>query len=169
MDTLSHGLWGGLAFGRKNKPKFWLFFLFGMMPDLLSFGIFMVGSIVGFFSRPLFSNGHPPDANQFPVFLDIMYNITHSIFIFLLIFIIIWLILRKPFLPILAWGLHILMDIPTHSYEFFPTPFLWPFSNFKVNGLSWGEPYIMIPNVILLIILFSYFYIFKKKKSKNSN
>jgi hypothetical protein len=36
MDVISHGLWGGVAFGRKNKKYFWWSFGFGIMPDLLS-------------------------------------------------------------------------------------------------------------------------------------
>jgi hypothetical protein len=39
MDILSHGLWGAIAFGRRDRPSFWLAFLLGLAPDLLSFGI----------------------------------------------------------------------------------------------------------------------------------
>ncbi len=43
MDIVSHGLWGGAAFGRKNKKSFWVAFLFGVLPDLLAFGPFFIG------------------------------------------------------------------------------------------------------------------------------
>jgi hypothetical protein len=39
VDILSHGLWGAIAFGRSNRPSFWLAFTIGLAPDLLSFGI----------------------------------------------------------------------------------------------------------------------------------
>ena len=43
MDILSHGLWGAIAFGRRNRPSFWLAFVIGLAPDLLSFGILWMG------------------------------------------------------------------------------------------------------------------------------
>jgi len=66
-----------------------------------------------------------------------------------------------------AWGLHILMDIPTHSTDFFPTPFLWPFSGYRVDGISWGHPYIFFPNVVVLIVLYILFFLKKKKRKSN--
>jgi membrane-bound metal-dependent hydrolase YbcI (DUF457 family) len=63
----------------------------------------------------------------------------------------------------LAWPLHILVDIPTHSSQFFPTPFLWPVSDFYINGVSWGQPIIFIPNAILIVCLYVYYFFFSKK------
>lgn len=47
MDIISHGLWGGIAFGRKNKKDFWQSFAFGVMPDLLAFGVLTVATTLG--------------------------------------------------------------------------------------------------------------------------
>lgn len=38
-----------------------------------------------------------------------------------------------------AWSLHILVDVPTHSKAKWGPRFLWPFSDFAVDGLSWAE------------------------------
>lgn len=38
-----------------------------------------------------------------------------------------------------AWGLHILIDIPTHSRRRWGPQFLWPLSAFAVDGVSWAE------------------------------
>ena len=59
MDIVSHGLWGGLAFGRKNKKSFWLSFLFGIAPDFCSFGIFTISTILGFESKDFLSSEPP--------------------------------------------------------------------------------------------------------------
>jgi membrane-bound metal-dependent hydrolase YbcI (DUF457 family) len=149
MDVISHGLWGGIAFGRKSKKLYWLAFVFGLMPDALSFGIFTVASFLGFVSGPDWEGGLP-DPSIIPQFVHTLYNITHSLLIFAFVFGLVYLIIKKPFLPLLAWGLHILVDIPTHSYAFFPTPFLWPVSSFMVNGINWGQPIIFYPDIILL-------------------
>lgn len=164
MDVISHGLWGGVAFGRKNKKDFWWSFLFGVMPDLLSFGILMVATTLGLSPRPDWG-GHPRSVN-IPDYVYSLYNITHSLVVFAVVFAIVYLIRRKPFLPMLAWGLHILFDIPTHSTEFFPTPFLWPFSSFKVDGVPWSNPNIFFPNLILLFIFYIWFFVFKKLRKK---
>ena len=42
MDTLAHGLWGGVGFYRHGTKRFAAAFVLGMSPDLLSFGLFHV-------------------------------------------------------------------------------------------------------------------------------
>lgn len=166
MDIVSHGLWGGAAFGRKNKKNFWTAFLFGILPDFLAFGPFFTGIFLGFYKWPGFGPEPPPDPSLVPSYIGQVYNITHSLIVFAVVFFLVWLIFKKPVYEMLAWGLHILFDIPTHSYQFFPTPFLWPISNFEVNGQSWATPYIFFPNALLLIIFYLYFFVIKKREIK---
>lgn len=151
MDTFSHGLYGSVFFGRMSRKSFWLAFLFGVAPDVLVFGPRFVQA---FFGRvPGFRAGEPPPIESIPDYIFTGYNITHSLVVFAVVFGILWLIRRKPCYELLAWPLHILLDIPTHSSEFFPTPFLWPFAAFRVDGVPWSHPYIFIPNVIIVSVL----------------
>jgi len=171
MDIISHGLWGSVAFGRRNSNSFWASFLFGIMPDFVAFAPFFALAILGFYKFPKFST-EPPSPGIFPDYIFNLYSISHSLLIFGAAFLITWLILKRPFWEMSAWGLHILFDIPTHSDSFFPTPFLWPLSSFHVSGIPWADPIIFIPNVILLITLYLYFFVYKKKNelvSKNLN
>ncbi len=164
MDILSHGLWGGLAFGRKHKKSFWLAFFFGVAPDLFSFGIFFIDRLVGHG----FTLGRP-DPSIIPEYVYHAYNVTHSLVIFTLAFLVAWFILKRPLLEMGAWAFHIVMDIFTHSDAFFPTPFLWPLSDFHVNGHSWGSPWIFFPNVALLAILYLYYFrVHKPRKLKQT-
>jgi hypothetical protein len=123
MDIVSHGLYGGVAFGRKNRKDFWLSFFFGIAPDLFSFGIFTIGTWIGIFDRPDWSRGQHPDPAMIPQFVSTFYDYTHSLVIFALVFGLVWLIRRRPWWIMAGWGLHILVDIPTHSSAFFPTRF----------------------------------------------
>lgn len=165
MDILSHGLWGGIAFGRKSRSRYWLAFLLGVAPDLLSFGIF-------FFDR-LFTHGFsdfadrtgPPDPSSIPLYVYSLYDATHSLVVFATVFALAWFFFKKPMGELGAWGLHILVDIPTHSDRFFPTPFLWPVSDFHVNGRSWGTPEIFFPNVVLLLTLYFWYFKFSKPRT----
>ncbi len=162
MDIISHGLYGGVAFGRKSKISYWKAFFFGIMPDLFSFGILFALSILSIASGPDFSAG-PPDPASIPQYVHSLYNVTHSLVIAGIVIGIVWFVRKKPLVEMFAWPLHMLVDIPTHSSSFFPTPFLWPVSDFHVDGISWGTPYIFIPNVILLIALYTWFYFSKRK------
>ena len=167
MDIFSHGLWGGIAFGRRNKKSFIRSFLFGISPDLFSFGLFFVLMVFGVVDRPDFSV-EPPSPGLIPQYVHMLYNVTHSLVIFSLTFALLWVLFRKPVWESLAWGLHILVDIPTHSYDFFPTPFLWPISDFTVNGHNWGSPEIFFPNVLLLLILYAWFFIYRKRQREKT-
>lgn len=163
MDIVSHGLWGGAAFGRKNKKSFWTAFVFGIAPDFLAFAPFFATIFLGLSKLP---NIHqePPDPALIPSYVYNVYSVTHSLVIFLSVFLIVWFVLKRPFWEMSAWGLHIIMDIPTHSHAFFPTPFLWPLSHLEVNGIPWSHAVIMIPNIILLVIIYCLFFIKKKYK-----
>lgn len=163
MDVLSHGLYGGIIAGRKSKKSFIAAFLLGLAPDILSFAPYFFLVLFGVLPRQSFSV-EPPAQALMPTFVQTSYDITHSLVVFLLVFGVAWVIARRPVWELGAWGLHILVDIPTHSYDFFPTPFLWPLSSFEVNGHPWGTPEIFIPNVILLVILYVSWYISHRRK-----
>jgi len=168
MDIISHGLYGGVAFGRKTKVSYVKAFFFGVMPDLFSFGIFTLVTTLGFASGPDWGSG-PPDPASIPAYVHALYNVTHSLIIASVVIGLARLI-RGKFLPeFFAWPLHILVDIPTHSNEFFPTPFLWPISNFHVDGISWGNPYIFFPNLVILATLYLWFFLSRKGKRSSQN
>ena len=164
MDILSHGLWGGIALGRSSRKSYWLAFLFGVAPDLFSFGpVFASGLwLHGLeFFRGI---GHPPPASLIPAYVHHLYNLTHSLLVFGAVFGIVWLLRGKPMLEIGAWGLHLGMDIFTHSNAFFPTPFLWPLSDAHFDGLPWTDPRIFVPNVLLLALFYAWF-LFRRKQA----
>ena len=163
MDFISHGLWGGVLFGRKDKKTFWTSFFIGIAPDILSFGIFFAMVALGIVQRPNFGVGSQ-DPTSFPSIIYTLYDITHSLVIFGAVFLLIWLISKKPFWPLLAWGFHIVLDIFTHSFEFFPTPFLWPISDFKVDAWAWGSWSVFLPNVLALMILYFWFFVYRRRE-----
>lgn len=161
MDILSHGLWGGAPFYNKSKKKFWYAFLFGIMPDLFAF---VPNMVIMMFTTSNYKFGERPHLSAIPDVVFRLYDVSHSLFVFLAVFLIVFLIRKKPFWPMIAWVIHIVMDIPTHTYEFFPTPFLWPFSNFKVDGISWGQQWFLIMDFSLLAVLYVVIYLAKRWK-----
>lgn len=168
MDIVSHGLWGGLAAGRASRRAYWQAFIIGILPDLLSFGLFTIAYSIGIVSGPDWRNGRP-DIAHIPQFVHFMYDITHSLIVFSLAFALVWRLRRRPFWPLAAWGVHILVDMPTHSSDFFPTPFLWPLSDYKVPGISWGQPLVFFPNLALLAAGYLWWWLARRKRPPESN
>lgn len=163
MDILSHGLWGSISFGRRSRRSFWLAFLFGILPDLASFGFYFLGVFLGFYSHPAFGAGHPPQ-EEIPALIHTLYSWSHSLVIFILVFGLVWLALRQPVLELLAWPLHIVFDVFTHRAEFFPTPFLWPLSDYQVSVINWTDPRVFIPNVALLALLYLWYFMVCRRR-----
>ncbi|MAR30179.1 MAG: hypothetical protein CMG24_04515 [Candidatus Marinimicrobia bacterium] len=151
MDTFSHTLWGKGLFGYRKYGKWAL--LFGALPDLLSFGLYF---IVRFITQGVNMEFGKPALESIPNWVFIMYDISHS-WVIAFLFIIIFLQINKEIcFPMLAWPFHILLDFPFHSKEYFPTPILWPISDYRFDGIPWSNTYVWFGNIACIIILFMY-------------
>ena len=154
MDFVSHALWGGVTFGRRTRRDFLVVAGVSILPDVLTEGLFMVLYLMDIGGMPDWKSGHP-NITDFPMYAQTLYNITHSLVIFAFVFMLFGVVARKPIWVVAAWGLHILIDIPTHSLALFPTPFLWPISELKVDGIGWDSPIVLAIDIILLIVAYS--------------
>lgn len=180
MDIFSHGLWAAAAarganlkLSRKNFSPGWAAF-WGVFPDLFAFtpaflqlfwGI-ATGSIEpGSFPRP--EDVEPPDSVHYPIFhlSHFLYHGSHSLVVFAAVFLLVQLAFRflgsRRVSPgfvfgMFGWLLHILLDVPTHTARFYPTPVLWPISSWQFSGISWGTPGFMAANITLLLVVFWY-------------
>ena len=154
MDTLSHALWGQGFFGYRGRPYWSLFF--GALPDLFSFGIYFLINL--FFNTSNFKFGKP-ELSELPNYVFALYDITHSIVIALFFICIVYFFVNKKFaFAMLGWPLHIMLDFPFHTVDFFPTPILWPIVDIQFNGISWSKPYIWFSNIAGIVILYIWRY-----------
>lgn len=149
MDTFSHALWGRGLFGYRGWP--WWALLFGALPDLLSFGVLLVGRII----RGDFTFGKPA-LETIPDWTFTVYNLTHSLLIAVIIVPLVYRQNKGIGFALLAWPFHILLDFPFHTAAYFPTKLFWPISDFYFSGLSWATPVVWFPNLAGLLILFYY-------------
>jgi hypothetical protein len=198
MDIFAHGLWTNAAYKgisrvRKrgySKKYTWLAIFFGIAPDIFSFGPLLVMNI--FTTGPLWPYmqarveaewgtktanimGHwmssppkTPDPEMIPQYVHLLYNFTHSLVIFAAVFFLSWLLCRKLYWFLGGWGLHVAIDIFSHNDKFFPTPFLFPVSDFHINGVSWAEPGFMLANYAALIAIYLWLYAVGRKKNNPS-
>lgn len=150
MDTLGHFLWTFAMYW--THAKRWIAGLVGTLPDLLSFGPFFV---IGIFNGIERTSG-PPSIESIPPWVFTMYDITHSLVVYGIVALVLWFMSREWFWLTLGWPLHILIDIPTHSARFFPTPFLWPISSFVFDGISWGVWWFMLLNYGALLCVYAW-------------
>ncbi len=70
-----------------------------------------------------------------------LYPAGHSQIVFLMVFGITSFLARRIVFEMLGWLLHILIDIPTHSFSYYATRFLWPVSDYHVDGIAWWTPW----------------------------
>ena len=155
MDTLSHALWGRGLFGYRGHK--WLAIFFGAMPDLFSFGILIIVRLFsGNYTGGNYTYEGPPSLESIPNWVFFNYDLSHSFITAFLCIGIVYFFNRALIFPMLAWPFHILLDFPFHSKEYFPTKFLWPLTDFSIDGIPWSNPEVWFPNMAGIIILFIY-------------
>ena len=177
---------------RKFRTGWFVFW--GVLPDLFSFTpavawlvwqVIIEGVPFAEVPRPELL---PPEVRKtFPVFrlTNALYYLSHSLIIFAGIFLLVWAIRRYwlksrqavpmngslmraggAYWEMTGWMLHILIDIPTHTRRLYPTPFLWPLSDFTIDGISWGRPWFLALNYSSLLIVFLLLRLKSRKKQE---
>lgn len=149
FDILSHGLWGGIIF--RKRSSYWLAFIFGVLPDGLAFAPLVILRIMAGASV----RGRP-GLDAIPSWVYTIYSFTHSLIVAGVILSILLFVNKKVGIAAGAWVLHILMDIPVHTRDYFPTPFLFPLSEFTFDGVSsikfWAVNWI----ALMLVYIYSF-------------
>jgi len=182
MDILAHTLWanagarGANAVIESKNKKFrlhvgWTAF-FGVAPDLFAFTLpFIIVFYKMIFLGNSFSaiRNHHGAVGGFDI-ASYLYQFSHSLIIFSLVFILVWILSKRPRFELLGWALHILIDIPSHSLSFYPTPFLFPVSEYRFPyGVQWSNMIYMIVNYSFLAIFWIYILIKKNLKKRIKN
>ena len=107
-----------------------------------------------------------------------LYHVSHSLFIFMAFFLLVWIfcwyrlphqkrsevtIVKDshrhtpwciPYWEMTGWLIHILTDVPTHTATFYPTLFLWPLSDWRFDGVSWGNLPFIVTNYTFLLAVY---------------
>ena len=164
MDVVSHGLWsyvGARAMNLRSdglRVRPFLAAAFGILPDLIAFTPLTIWSAVQLVSGNAHLAGHRAAeeyiARNVPWLQTLtteLYGASHSLLLWAVVFGLL-LAFRLRWREWFAWLLHILVDIPTHSRESYPTPALWPLSDWTFDGVTWRSAAILIPNFVLLAI-----------------
>ena len=154
MDIIAHALLTNLVF--KDLPwqtRRWAIVL-GVLPDIIGLcGIYNNK----FFRKRLFFK--KPPAALVPTYVKTIYAVMHSIPVWLTIFLGLRLLAPDWSIIWCAWGLHIMVDIFTHSDDsMMAAPVFWPFTNYSFNGMKWSNKWFLLFNYCLLLFLYLFFY-----------
>jgi hypothetical protein len=153
MDIIAHIIWTYLIFHKLKLDYIFLAVFFGILPDLMSFGLYLPYLIFKGKFRLNKLKRIEKEHKKTPKWVEHLYNFSHSLFIPFSFFILISLLMGKISWFVLPWIIHILIDIPLHTKHYYPTPFLWPFSKYKFYGIKWHNMKFMIVNYTLLFII----------------
>ena len=72
------------------------------------------------------------------------------------------LLRRAWLLPLLGWWSHILIDVFTHSKDYYAVPVLYPITEVGFDGLAWIEPRYLVANYLALAAVYALLFITRK-------
>lgn len=74
----------------------------------------------------------------------------HSAVVAGLVTLVVWRLKPAFLLPLLGWWLHIVIDVFTHSADYYASPVLYPFTERGFDGIAWITPWFMVVNYLAL-------------------
>ena len=80
----------------------------------------------------------------------------HSVVVLALVTSLAWAWRRRFPLVLAGWWLHVLLDVPTHSADFYPVPLLYPLSDRVFHGVAWHEPWLLAANYVALALAYAW-------------
>lgn len=115
----------------------WWWFGAGTFAEVRSFAIAMPGqephlpTVVNFVSHHL-------------------HCMAHSAVVAGLVTFVVWRVHRSLWIPLLGWWSHIVIDVFTHSADYYASPVLYPFTQRGFDGIAWNTPWFMALNYAAL-------------------
>lgn len=75
-------------------------------------------------------------------------------------------LLRTLWLPLLGWWSHIVIDVFTHSTNYYPVQVFYPLSERTFDGLAWNTPWFLVLNYVALAVTWcGLLYVWRKRGS----
>ena len=163
MDIVAHGLWAGI--GVSAASRYWAIdrktaiatVLAAMVPDVIQLlpfvgrvlfdadGVKVLTAYVT--ALPGMEPALPPAVASLTHHL---HCIMHSAVVAGVVTALYWIVMRSLWLPLLGWWSHIVIDVFTHSADYYAVPVLYPFTERGFDGIAWTTPWFMVANYLAL-------------------
>lgn len=166
MDIVAHGLW--VAVGLVAASRRWRIprrtaiatVTLAVLPDVVQL-LPLLGALAfapgGVAVLTAYATALPGLEPQLPPLAALLTHhlhcIMHSAVVAGAVTALLWLRTRSLWLPLLGWWSHIVIDVFTHSAQFYPVPVLYPFTQRGFDGLAWNTPWFMATNYVALAVV----------------
>ncbi|ODV12966.1 MAG: hypothetical protein ABT20_03080 [Rubrivivax sp. SCN 70-15] len=92
--------------------------------------------------------------------------VAHSAVIAAGITLLLWAWRRTLWLPLLGWWSHIVIDVFTHSADYYASPVLYPFTQRGFDGIAWITPWFMVANYLALAAAGAALFLHARRQSR---
>jgi len=163
VDIVAHTLWAaaGAAVIHRGRPlsrrTFVATLVLAALPDVLHLlpiagcWLFADGSFAALRGYAVAIPGQEPDLPPLVGLLSHhLHCVMHSAPIASLVTLALWALRRTFWIPLLGWWSHIVIDVFTHSADYYAVPVLYPFTERGFDGVAWITPWFMALNYTAL-------------------
>ena len=169
MDVFSHGLWAAAAgtylgrSGRASRRMVAATVALGVAPDVIqmlpaiAWGATLADPLAFLYAHITATPGAEPEMPAVAhAWSHHLHCVFHSVVVLgLVTALVAWR--RRALLPVLAgWWLHIALDVPTHSRDYYAVPLFYPLTYWGVDGVDWNTPWVMVVNYAALAAAFGW-------------
>ena len=165
MDIFAHTLWAGagVVLARRRWPRIAprtvvLTMTLAALPDLfhllplIGWWLFGDGSLA---ALRAYATALPTNEPVLPPWVALwshhLHCVAHSAVVAAVATALLWAVMRSVWIPLLGWWSHIVIDVFTHSADFYPSPVLYPFTQRGFDGLAWNTPWFVLANYTALV------------------
>ena len=163
MDILAHALWAGAGtayVARRipiSRPVAAATVALAVLPDivqmlpLIPWAVAGGGTLAQLHAFALAVPGQEPALPPLvALFSHHLHCIMHSAVVAAIVTLLLWLPRRRFWIPLAGWWSHIVIDVFTHSADYYAVPVLYPFSERGFDGLAWNTPWFLALNYAAL-------------------
>jgi hypothetical protein len=164
MDIFAHALWAGAGISLVHRR--WpvkpataaAAVVLAALPDiphllpLLVWSIFGEGTFAALGGYAIAVPGQEPSMLPIVALLSHhLHCVMHSAIVAGAVTLLLWAVRRSLWVPLLGWWSHIVIDIFTHSANYYPSPVFYPITQRGLDGIAWNTPWFMALNYAVLI------------------
>lgn len=167
MDIVAHGLWvgAGAVWLHRYKPvsRSTVALALGLtvLPDLVQLVPLVYWVLFRATEGALlwaYINGLPGAEPVLEPTLALLSHhlhcVMHSALVAGLVTGVCWAVLGRFWWPLAGWWAHIVIDVFTHSADFYPSPVFYPLTQRGFDGVAWNTPVFMALNYLMLTAIY---------------
>jgi hypothetical protein len=178
VDVIAHGLWAGAAgtwLARRNgisvrSMAAWSVAL-AAAPDLVQMLPVLAWSLTQEAPISVLYAHIAASPGEGPALLPLVHALSHhahcafhSVVVAAAVTLIVWRVRPGWLIPLTGWWLHILMDIPTHSSDYYPVPFLYPLTYWSISGVAWTAPWMLALNYAAIALVYAGLFLVRHRR-----